>query len=402
MSSRIALIATKTDQKDRAVTDTQAEMVSGSAAKLRRGPRWWGALALAAALVPPAWITRQVITFVPDAEKGYAFMPGDASSGERRVSTGSLPGFDAKGDIFFVTISLQQLNELTQGLAEDEATIDLKTRKEAIGDKSRKDDRKEDLKLMQYSKDFAAFVALRHLGYPVKVSGGGVAIREIYCVTVAADKACAARAPADKVLKVNDVIVSVEGIDTPTSVELAASLKGRTAKESVTVSVQRTGQSGLIDVEVDLVDVEGRAILGIVPNSAPPDTIRFDLPEGVGIESGDVGGPSAGLAFTLSILDRLTPGELTGGVRVAVTGTISLANTVGEIGGLRQKTVAVKRSGAKVFLVPESQKAEAEKEAAGSDLRVIGVRTLDDALAALADIGGNARNLGLPGAANGG
>ena len=398
MSSKIALIATKTDQKDKAVTDTQAEMVSAPGPKLRRAPRWWGSLALLGGLAVPVWLTTQVVTFVPDAEQGYAFMPGSASSGENVVTTGALEGYDAKGDVYFVTISLQRLNQVTRALADDEAAIDLKTRKEAIGDKSRAEDRKEDLKLMQYSKDFAAFVALRHLGYSVKVTGGGVAVRDLYCVTFAADKTCSEKAPAVKVLKPNDVIVAVEGTQTPTSFELSAALRDRTASGPVNVTIQRAGESGLIDVDVEPVTVGGRVILGIVPNSAPPDTIRFDLPEGVGIDSGDVGGPSAGLAFTLSLLDRLTPGELTGGVRVAATGTISLSTAVGEIGGLRQKTVAVQRSGAKVFLVPESQKAEAEQEAAGSDLKVIGVRSLDDALRVLAELGGNAADLGRPGA----
>ena len=72
---------------------------------------------------------------------------------------------------------------------------------------------------------------------------------------------------------------------------------------------------------------------------------------------------------------------------------------MGPIGGLKQKTVAVQRSGATVFLVPKSEMKEAVDQAKGSSLKIIGVETLDDALQALADLGGNAKDLGTPGAA---
>jgi len=128
-----------------------------------------------------------------------------------------------------------------------------------------------------------------------------------------------------------------------------------------------------------------------------PSTIQFSFPIDVSIDSGQVGGPSAGLAFTLALLDTLTPGSLTGGKKVAATGTINPAGTVGQIGGLRQKTITVERAGADVFLVPIDEVDIAQKAAEGTDLKVIGVRTVDDALQALADIGGNALQLGTPG-----
>ena len=105
-----------------------------------------------------------------------------------------------------------------------------------------------------------------------------------------------------------------------------------------------------------------------------------------------MGGPSAGLAFTLALLDELTPGELTGGKKVAATGTITPSGAVGEIGGLPQKTVAVEREGAELFLVPLAELAEAQAKAEGTNLKVVGVETLDDALAALQEFGGS----GLP------
>jgi Lon-like protease len=120
--------------------------------------------------------------------------------------------------------------------------------------------------------------------------------------------------------------------------------------------------------------------------------VGADLPVDVSIDSGTVGGPSAGLAFALAVLDVLTPGELTGGHRVAVTGTMNLDGTVGPIGGGAQKAITVRDSGYEVFLVPEAE-VEEVREAVGDDVEVVGVRTLEDALRALGSLGGNAGSL---------
>ena len=89
------------------------------------------------------------------------------------------------------------------------------------------------------------------------------------------------------------------------------------------------------------------------------------------------------------MLDVLTPGELTGGRKVAVTGTMNLDGTVGPIGGGAQKAITVRDSGYEVFLVPKVEVDEV-REAVGDDVKVIGVGTLEDALEALDSLGGNA------------
>jgi PDZ domain-containing protein len=133
----------------------------------------------------------------------------------------------------------------------------------------------------------------------------------------------------------------------------------------------------------------GSACLGVVLGTK---NHRFDYPYKVSIDTTGVGGPSAGLAFTLALIDELTPGELTGGQNVAVTGTIGIDGTVGDVGGVAQKTAAVRKAGAKLFLVPPGEFAEA-KAHAGKSLKVVQVTTLADALAALAANGGDAPEL---------
>jgi PDZ domain-containing protein len=102
----------------------------------------------------------------------------------------------------------------------------------------------------------------------------------------------------------------------------------------------------------------------------------------------------------LTLLDELTPGELTGGHDIAVTGTIDVNGNVGPIGGLRQKAVAVRSAGATAFIVPAAQSPEdlaIAKEILGEE-NVFPVATVDEALEVLASFGGNALELGTPGA----
>jgi PDZ domain-containing protein len=117
-------------------------------------------------------------------------------------------------------------------------------------------------------------------------------------------------------------------------------------------------------------------------------SVRDDLPVKLSIDSGSIVGDSAGLAFTLSIIDDLTPGELTGNHRVAVTGTISLDGSVGAIGGVQQKVVAARRAKSAIMIVPGDNFAEAQAKA-GNSIKVVAVKSLDDALNVLRGLGGN-------------
>ena len=111
----------------------------------------------------------------------------------------------------------------------------------------------------------------------------------------------------------------------------------------------------------------------------------YDFPIQVTIQLDNVGGPSAGMMFALGIIDTLTDGELNGGERVAGTGTIDAAGTVGPIGGIRQKMFGAVDAGDTWFLAP----ADNCDEVVGhipDGLRVFKVSTLDDALGVLSAI----------------
>ena len=121
----------------------------------------------------------------------------------------------------------------------------------------------------------------------------------------------------------------------------------------------------------------------------------WELVTRVNFDTGNVGGPSAGLAFALAVVDLLTEGDLTGGLRVATTGIFSSAtsDSVSSVGGVPQKTAAVRNSGYDVFLVPENDYDDAIS-AAGDNLRVEKVTTLRDALTTLECLGGDPVLLG--------
>ncbi|HTS14455.1 MAG TPA: S16 family serine protease, partial [Candidatus Sulfotelmatobacter sp.] len=122
-----------------------------------------------------------------------------------------------------------------------------------------------------------------------------------------------------------------------------------------------------------------------IPGMGTQPAYTFPFP--VQISTDGIGGPSAGLAFTLGLINALSGGHLTGGHTVAATGTIHPDGTVGDVGGVAQKTVAVEKAGATLFLVPPQEYATAKAKATPG-LTVVAVHSLSDAVKALQRVGG--------------
>jgi len=222
------------------------------------------------------------------------------------------------------------------------------------------------LRQMSMSQHIAAAVALRHLGYKVKIVPNGVLVNQIIGGTDAAGK-----------LQPTDIIVSLNGKPTMTIAQLRAIMANVRPGQWVTLQVK----SGKVTrtVKIRTVAKGGRALIGI----APSQSAGIKLPIKVTIDSGNIGGPSAGLAFTLEVLRQL--GEnVTHGYKVAATGEINLDGTVTAIGGVEQKTYGVRDAGAQVFLVPVDQgNAQEARKYAGPNLKIIPVTSLEQALRAL-------------------
>ncbi|ATG55263.1 hypothetical protein CFK41_11185 [Brachybacterium ginsengisoli] len=192
---------------------------------------------------------------------------------------------------------------------------------------------------------------------------------------------------AEDVLKGGDVIVSVDG-------ETAADVAGYQrliekvpAGEKVPMTVRRDGEE--VQLEVPTKEEDGVARMGVVLAAG------HEFPMDVDISVGGIGGPSAGMIFSLSVYDELTPGALTGGHRIAGTGTISDDGEVGPIGGIRQKMVGAADSEAEYFLAPSANCDEVVgNEPDGLD--VVAVSTFADALTATETIADTGSTEGLP------
>jgi PDZ domain-containing protein len=330
-------------------------------------------------------------------DDAFAITPGEANPTGPRISVANAQSYDSDGEVLFVTVGVPRLNALSREIAEREPEDEIVPARAILGDRTPSQNRKENIALMGYSKDFASYVALTKLGYEVKLSGGGAVVESLCMATSDDGTSCTAESPAAKALRKDDVITAVAGQPVHLPSDITPILAGRQPGDVVTITVKRHGEPAPLDLDVELTRTSEpgstRTIVGFIPNEAPPADLTFAFPVEVGIDSGQVSGPSAGLAFTLALLDKLTPGELTGGKAVAATGTMTPSGRVGNIGGVRQKTIAVARAGADVFLVPFDEEAEAIEGAKGTDLKVVGVRDIDDALAQLRLLGGNVDEL---------
>ena len=311
-----------------------------------------------------------------------ALVPGSAKDTEPLLEVAGADEFPSDGELLFTTVRVRQRPNLWEYLwlrADDDANV--VPEEQILGDRTPEENRQFNLSMMNDSKQIAIAVALNQLGYDA-VQTDAVVVQQLVPDT-----------PAEASLVLGDSIMAIDGQPTTNTGELVEILGGRLPGDGVLLSVQRFGEEELREIEVTLAANPERpeaGFLGIQPVDRPRYLNDFGFT--VDIDSGSVGGPSAGLAFTLAVLDQLTPGELTGGAQVAVTGTINAVGDVGPVGGVLQKTAAVSEMGVDAFIVPAGL-AEAELEAiearAGDDLQIIPVFTLEEALDALAGLGGD-------------
>ncbi len=347
--------------------------------RARWHPLWFvlgAALVLVAALFGAAGVLRAPYV---------VFAPGSAFDTEAAISTPGTESYPSEGEVLFLTVSLRgasrRVGYVEAGWGWIRGDQDVAPREAIIGDQTGAENREQSLQLMTSSQEVAAKVALEHLGYEVPSEGTGVVVLSAL-----------EEAPVAALVSRGDVIVGLDGEQVDLDSQLRAALEGAVPGQEVTLSVERAGQGAPEEVTTELIADPGgedRAVLGV---GVATRDLTYDLPFPVRIDTEDVGGPSAGLALTLGILDHLTPGPLTGGANVATTGTIEADGTVGQVGGVAQKTIAAKRAGATLLLVPEAEVADAQRTAPDG-LQVVGVGPLDDALDALASIGGNALEL---------
>ena len=221
---------------------------------------------------------------------------------------------------------------------------------------------------MSDSQKIAPYVALKLLGYKTTAQSGGVTVL-----------ALEPKAPAAKVLKPGDVIVDVDGTAVRTVAELRAQLAPKHPGDQVDVRYMRGTEThkAKLHTIADPTDPK-HALVGVTAS----DNLDVKLPLKVAIDAGGIGGPSAGLAFALDILQELGR-NVTHGHDIAATGELTLNGQVLPIGGVKQKTLGARRAHVDAFLVPAGDNArEARRYADG--LRIIPVENVQQALRSLA------------------
>jgi PDZ domain-containing protein len=327
-----------------------------------RAPRWlavaFTALAMLAGAAVAAWSMDLPY---------FALSAGPVSDVvENVVLLDGVEGFASDGELMMLTVSVQGVNAYEMMAAAMDPTVDL-LRQEALKppDETDEEYRERGLLQMDQSKENAIAVALERVGGDVMIGSDGVEVVDLV-----------ESAPASSVLEIGDIITSVEGVEVMVAQDIGQQLADNVPGDTVAVEIQRDGEP--VDVEIELTAAENDPSVPLVGILAQTVNPRYP----VDINSSNVGGPSAGMMYTIGIIDRLTPGDITNGHVVAGTGTIAPDGSIGGIGGIRQKVVAARAAGADIVLVPESNYEDA-LSAPAEGIEIVAVANVDDALAYL-------------------
>lgn len=213
---------------------------------------------------------------------------------------------------------------------------------------------------MTTSQDVAKAVALTELGYDIPS-----AVQVAYVEP---------EGPATDKLLVRDIFEEVDGQPVTKAEEIVAAVKKHEDLTNVEFKVQRGNDKLTVRVKPKLTEGSPRVGVRLGMGYEFPFDIKLRVDQ-------SVGGPSAGLMFSLAIYDTLTPGSLTGGATVAGTGELLPDGKVGPIGGVAQKIAGAQEAGAELFFVPKDNCPDVADLA--PDLRLVKATTMHEARLAL-------------------
>jgi Lon-like protease len=301
----------------------------------------------------------------------YVFLPDPAHPVAPLVT---VPGGKdpTRGGVYFVDVVVRKatlLERLFGGLHDGADLYPAKAvNPPGVGEQQR---RRIDLQDMHRSQEIAAAVALRAAGKKVVLRSVGARVAFVQ-----------EGKPAVGKLEPDDVIVAVNGARVTGPKDVFTRMRKTAVGNVVHFTVRRGKQSLVIPIKTVATDSgPRRPVVGVFLEPA----LDIHLPFNVRIDAGNVGGPSAGLAFALEVMEELGR-DVVHGHRVAATGEIFPDGSVGPIGGIKQKTIGARQAHVDAFLVPAGDNArDAKKHAAG--LRILPVENFSQALRALATLG---------------
>ncbi|HJR97864.1 MAG TPA: S16 family serine protease [Actinomycetota bacterium] len=294
----------------------------------------------------------------------YALGPGPANEVGPLIDVQGVPRYESRGELIMTTVSWKQVTALGSAIAwiDDSRSV--------VGSDEiyppgldRGEEQERAISQMDQSKIDASIVVLGELfDYPEE-HGKGALI-----------EATGTDCPAAGELFAGDEVIAIDGRRVGSARDASRAIDGVPPGEPVAFRVEAAGEVHEVELVREPCAGSEEPLIGINIVNAFPFEIQ--------ISSGGVGGPSAGLMFALGLYDALTPDDLTGGRRIAGTGTIGPDGDVGAISGIVDKVIGAERAGATVFLVPQGNMAELEGLDTG-DLDLIPVGSFDDAIEAL-------------------
>jgi PDZ domain-containing protein len=311
----------------------------------------------------------------------YAIQPGTAESVQQFISVPPDRSHPVRHPVLLTDVEIGRVTALTYLFYQAQSDTSLEPVQSVIGPFPPSQLIAQGNLEMSQAEAAAKTAALERLGYHVTATPAGAVVFGTFAGT-----------PAASILQVGDVITAVDGTPVTSGENLTLVLDRYHSGQTITLSVRSGGSAPSRLLPVTLrstrVDLGGGQRVRLDLGIEPEDQVDYRYPFPVSINVANIGGPSAGLAMTLGVMDALTNGSITGGHTVAATGTIAADGTVGEVGGVPQKTVAVENAGATIFLVPSGQNYRDALTKDRPGLKVYGVSSLNQALAVLAAHGG--------------
>ena len=316
------------------------------------------ALGLLLALV----VAVAVLWYLP-ASGYYIFLPDKAHPLSPIIEIAGAKKHPDTGGVYFVDVSVRKarlLERLFPGLHDGAS---LKKVSNVLGGLSEAVERRAEVHAMSISQQVAAAVAFKTLGYRVPARATGALILGVD-----------GSAPVDRVLKPGDVVVGLDGKRVRTVDDLRRLLGATLLGDSPNPLPEKRQNPNSVGPHDPGSACQGPGTSGVNPDQA----VSIKLPLRVRVDIGGVGGSSAGLAFALELLQKLGR-DVERGHKIAATGALGLDGSIGEIGGVKQKTFGARQAKADVFLVPAGDNArEARRYASG--LRIIPVKSFPQAL----------------------
>ncbi len=301
----------------------------------------------------------------------FLIMPSRALDLKEIVSVENADSND-RGSFYLVTVNQQRARPFTYIYAYFHPYMDLNPAESIIPRGMEESEYRQLLtENMRESRHLAQIVALRRVGYEVDIVSDGVEV-----IGFLED------APSETFLEEGDKIIFVDDNPVFLATEVPVLVQDRLVGAKVNLTIIRAGQVMKLDIPTGpSPDDKDMPFLGIFIKTLPWEPV---IPINITMDTGRIGGPSAGLMFVLEIMNQYLENDLTAGKFIAGTGTIDLNENVGRIGGVVQKVIAAERVGADYFFVPVGNYEQAKKVA--RKVALVPVANLEEALQFLATL----------------